>query len=334
MVRETGVSYYGVAYPERAIEDFRDLLEHSCNAVLFGISEFDYWFWHENTFKLIELAKLRGFTVYVDLWGWGKVFGGEPPSIFLQKHHKYRQVSAKGKVYAAACFNTEEFRNYVVERVEELAKESDADYFFWDEPHYAWLKEDWTCRCPTCLKLFKEEYGYEMPKELTKDVVEFRQKKIIEFLKLLSKTVKEADSSKKICVCLLPTTEPIIGIPDWETIAEISEVDMIATDPYWISKGLSREEGIKWFTEFGAKIVELGKKYDKETQLWVQGYRIPRSRVEEVVEGILKAGELGVDSIFVWCYKAGEGSILASEDSKYTWDRIGYAFRKVRIKER
>ncbi|HDI74724.1 MAG TPA: hypothetical protein ENF55_02070, partial [Thermoprotei archaeon] len=137
MVRETGVSYYGVAYPERAIEDFRDLLEHSCNAVLFGISEFDYWFWHENTFKLIELAKLRGFTVYVDLWGWGKVFGGEPPSIFLQKHHEYRQVSAKGKVYAAACFNTEEFRNYVVERVEELAKESDADYFFWDEPHYA-----------------------------------------------------------------------------------------------------------------------------------------------------------------------------------------------------
>jgi len=247
MVEETGVAYYGVMYPDRAVKDFEEMIEHGCNAVLLGCSEFDVWFWYRNIIRLIEEAKNLGLRVYLDLWGWGKVFGGEPPSIFLQEHTNLRQVSAKaGLILPSACFNTEEFRGFILKNVERLAKETDLDFFFWDEPHYAmfWRTEDggikllsegeWACRCERCKELFREEYGYEMPTERTKDVINVRQKKIVEFLNELTKAVKRADSKKGVCICLLPITNPLIGITDWEPIASPKQVDIISTDPYRI----------------------------------------------------------------------------------------------------
>ena len=49
-----------------------------------------------------------------------------------------------------------------------LARETEVDGFFWDEPHYAYPKayasitggpgDDWTCRCPECMKKFADYY--------------------------------------------------------------------------------------------------------------------------------------------------------------------------------
>ena len=350
-VEETGVAYYGVMYPDRAVKDFEEMNEYGCNAVLLGWSEFDAWFWHPNVIKLIEETKNLGLKVYVDPWAWGKIFGGEPTSVFLQNHANLRQISSKtGKSLPSACFNTEEFRQYIVKNIEKMAEETDLDYFFWDEPHYAsfWRIEtgtieileldDWACTCEICKKLFKDQYGYQMPTKMTDDVEQFRQGKIVEFLDEISGAVKKTDPKKGVCVCLLPMSHPLIGITSWEQVATIQNIDMLSTDPYWVAfsqYGLippGFEEGINWYKETLDNLLDLAKRNDKKTQAWVQAFNIPNGREEEIIKGIEIAKEKNVDSIFAWPYRAGEGSVLASDRASMLWKMIGEAYKRVRKK--
>ncbi|MHA1579197.1 MAG: hypothetical protein ACTSUQ_06180 [Candidatus Freyarchaeota archaeon] len=107
MVSELGVSYYGFHYPDRAEEDFREIIEYNCDAVLLAVSEYDYQVWYPNVVRIAGIAKDMGLTVYVNLWAFGKVFGGEPPSVFLQDHVDNRQVLSKEPPLplVGACFN-------------------------------------------------------------------------------------------------------------------------------------------------------------------------------------------------------------------------------------
>lgn len=57
-------------------------------------------------------------------------------SLFLQNNIHHRQVSAyTGEALNAACFNTNSFRDYFKGICVKLARETEVDGFFWDEPH-------------------------------------------------------------------------------------------------------------------------------------------------------------------------------------------------------
>jgi hypothetical protein len=327
MVKEIGVAYYGVLIPQRAREDFRTIRKLGCNSVLLAISEFDAWFWYKNVIKLIHDAKEIGLRVYLDLWGWGKVFGGEPPSIFLQNFSNFRQISSKNRKLPIACFNTVTFRNYILGYVKKLSKETEVDYIFLDEPHYAVnplvKRGEWTCLCETCRNLFRKEYGLEMPIKMDDKVMSFRQRKIVEFISDISKIVK--NFNKDVCVCLLPQFSLQIGILDWEQIASIEQVDMISTDPYWISF----KRNIKWFEKIMDHLIYLSKKFNKKTQIWFQAFRVPAGREKEILDGVRLANNRGIDSIFVWPYNAGKGSILASERPIMLWKMVGELFKEI-----
>ncbi len=84
---------------------FREIKAHNCTAVLLALSEFDIFFWAPNIPKIVDEAKRAGLKVYLDTWGIGKFFGGEPPSVFLQENVRNRQVTAlTDEPVAAACF--------------------------------------------------------------------------------------------------------------------------------------------------------------------------------------------------------------------------------------
>lgn len=332
MIAERGVSYYGVAYPDRAVEDFDEMLEHGCNAVLLAISEFDWWFWRRNVIDLVAAARDHGLKAYVDLWGWGKTLAGEPPSLFLMRDVEHRQRASSGSYYHAICFNHPEFRDFLTQNIEEMAAETEVDGFFWDEPHYAnWHNADWACRCPICTSLYEEEMGEPMPTELTPQVVAFREQKAIEFLKNLSQAVKRTGPSVDVIACLLPTESPLIGITDWEKVASIHAIDVFATDPYWFHADMDRERGLEFFRAVGGRSVELARRNGKKAQLWLQAFRVPRGREIEIGEAVKVAEELGAYSIFAWPYRGGEGSILASDDPKKVWEVIGEAYRGVSV---
>jgi len=324
VVKETGVSLYGLTYPEHAEDHFREMLDHNCNAVLLAIMEFDLEFWYPSLIEIVKRAKNIGLTVYLDLWGVGKFFGGEQTSVFLQNHTKNRQVTAlSNEPLIAACFNTPAFRKYFIGWCRKLAEDTDSNGFFWDEPHYAEKPPDWTCRCGICQDLFKEEYGYEMPKIFTKEVLEFREDKAIEVLREASIAVKEVNPKLKVTSCVLPTPDPWHGYGNWEKTARVPEFDVFSTSIMGYGQPLKNYEDV------AIKTVETAKKYGKESQRWVMSYYQSPDDLAFIRTLVHLYANKGVDSIFSWTYRAGKWTTLSAPEPDKVWTILGKAFGEV-----
>lgn len=338
-VKETGVSYYGVSYPEHAAKDFREMINHNCNAVILALSEFDIDFWFPNIVRIVDVAKEMGLKVYLDLWGIGKWFGGEPASNFLTNNVKNRQVSAlSNEILPAACFNTKAFRDYFCGICEKLAIEVDADGFFWDEPHYALPKsyasitggpgDDWSCRCPICQKKFEEEYGYKMPRIMTKEVIEFRENKALEILVDASERIKRIRPNSRIICCVHATMNTYYvkecrGYDNWDKVCKTNAFDVFSTTI--INYTLPR----KYFKSITKRTIDVAKKYGKISQRWLMGYYNEPENLDEIKEIIHLYDEMGVESLFSWTYRGGYGTALSSPHALDLWNIIGEAYGEV-----
>mgnify|MGYP001034895254 CR=1 FL=1 len=338
-VKETGVSYYGISYPEHAEKDFREMIEHNCNAVILALSEFDIDFWFPNIVKVAKVAKDLGLKVYLDTWGIGKWFGGEPPSIFLTNNSGNRQVSAfTNEPLSAACFNTKAFRDYFYDICEKLALEVDAHGFFWDEPHYALPKsyasitggpgDDWSCRCTVCQKKFEQLYGYEMPRILTKEVVAFRESSALEILETASRIIKQIRPDSKIVCCVHATINNYYvkenrGYDNWDKVGKVDVFDVFSTTI--ISYKLPRS----YFNSITERTLDIAKKYGKGSQRWLMNYFQEPDKIEEIKEIVHLYSEMGVESLFAWTYRGGHGTVLAPPHALEMWDMLGEAYGEV-----
>ncbi len=333
MVKELGVAYYGNVFPDRAREDIEEMADHGCNSILLALSEYDWIVWKKNVLEICKIAKEYNFTVHINLWSWGGVFGGEAPSFFLHNNDDFRQViSTTGKKVPAACFNTIEFKKYLFDAIEQIAKNEFVDGFFWDEPHYYYTPQKanyFTCRCDTCQSLFKENYGKEMPETITEEILNFKEDTIKKFLKEISIKVKDIDSSKKITLCLVPP--PLeTGITDWDKCCAYlkNEIDVFSTDPYW----LLFRKSLDYVEEYSKKTVDLAKKYNLESQLWCLAFLVPRKKEPELKEAIAIFDKYDVDSIFSWCYRGAEGMTLACRNPKEVWRVLGESYNELKAK--
>ena len=342
-VKETGVSYYGISYPEHAKKDFKEMVKHNCNAVLLALSEFDIDFWFPNIIEIAKVAKGLGLKVYLDTWGIGKWFGGEPPSIFLTNNPGNRQVSAvTNEQLPAVCFNTKAFQEYFYGLCEKLAFAVDADGFFWDEPHYALPKsyasitggagDDWSCRCPVCRGKFERLYGYEMPRILTKEVIAFRENAALEILETASRKIKEIRSKSKITCCVHATINSYYvkenrGYDDWNKVGKVDAFDVFSTTI--ISYKLPRS----FFKTITQQTVEIAKKYNKGSQRWLMNYYQQPEKIKEIKEIAHLYADMGVESLFAWTYRGGHGTVLAAPRALEMWDMLGNAYGEVLSKK-
>jgi hypothetical protein len=337
-VTETGVSYYGVHYPEHARTDFDEIRAHNCTAVLLALSEFDIAFWYPNIPRIVDEARKQGLKVYLDTWGIGKFFGGEPPSLFLQENIHNRQVTAMtDEPVAAACFNTAAFQEYFFDIVTKLARSCDAHGFFWDEPHYAMpiypvgyqSTADWTCRCRVCQRLFENHYGYSLPKVLTDQVRIFRRRQATAILQEASTIVKSIRKEWSITQCSLPAENNYYlsyerGYDLWEQVAAVPEYDIFST-----SIVTSYDVPIAVHERLAAKTVELARKYGKVPQRWVMTYLESPADLSMICQVVHSYAAAGVESIFSWTYRAGQGTILSAPKPLIVWDLLGKAYGEV-----
>ncbi|KAA9038678.1 hypothetical protein FW778_14115 [Ginsengibacter hankyongi] len=342
-VKETGVSYYGISYPEHAEQDFKEMIEHNCNAVILALSEFDIDFWFPNIVKVAKVAKHLGLKVYLDTWGIGKWFGGEPPSIFLTNNAGNRQVSAfTNTPLSAACFNTRAFRDYFYDICEKLALEVDADGFFWDEPHYALPKsyasitggpgDDWSCRCPVCQKKFEQLYGYVMPSMLTKEVIAFRENSALEILETASRRIKQIRPDSKIVCCVHATINNYYvkenrGYDNWDKVGKVDVFDVFSTTI--ISYKLPRS----YFKSITQQTLDIAKKYGRGSQRWLMNYFQEPDNIEEIKEIVHLYADMGVESLFAWTYRGGHGTVLGPPHALQMWDMLGEAYGEVLEKD-
>lgn len=338
-IKQTSISYYGLNYVEHAEQDFKEMKEHGCTTVILAVTEFDFNFWHPNIPKIVDAAHKVGLRAIIDPWGIGKYFGGEQVSLFLQNNVDNRQVSAMtGEKLLGACFNTPSFRDYFQNFCLSLARETDADGFFWDEPHYALPKsyasitggagEDWACRCPVCMRLFENYYGYEMPRLMTDDVKQFRWREAMVILEETSRKIKDIKPQMEITCCVHATINSYYvcehrGYDNWDMVAACPWFDVFSTTI------INWELPHTFFETITRRTVEVAQKYGKQSERWLMGYyKQPAdfSQIERVVD--LYVAE-GVDRLAAWTYRGGYGTVLAAPDALKLWDRIGENYKRV-----
>jgi len=338
-IKHTAISYYGLSYVEHARADFQEMLDHGCDTVILAITEFDMDFWFPNIVKIVDAAHEMGLRVLADLWGVGKYFGGEQVSLFLQNNIHHRQVSAyTGEPLNAACFLTNAFRDYFTGLCLKLARNTNVDGFFWDEPHFAMPKsyasitggagDDWACRCPECMKKFQDYYGYEMPRMMNDDVKQFRWREALKTLADASKAIKEVNSALEITCCVHATQNTYYvteqrGYDNWDMVAACPYFDVFSTTI------LNWSLPASFFREITERTVAVAKKYGKESERWLMGYYKQPEDFSQIDQVVSLYEDLGVDRLGTWTYRGGYGTVLAAPDALGLWDRIGENYKRV-----
>ena len=330
---ETGVSYFGSRDPEQVKRDMEDIARHHCTFVVHTFSEADYHFYSKAMREVVRISKDAGLQVYIDPWGVGGIFGGEAFSRFVMEHPEETQRLADGTALPAACLNRPAFWEFMDGWID-AAVETGADVIFWDEPHFyipraVWRGEqgvrEWACRCDRCRELFRLQNGEEMMDVMTDEVISFRDRSIVDFFAAAS--ARGAAAGLKNAVVMLPQESHLTGVSSWDLIASIGTVDIFGSDPYWYAFRKPMNEFVAATTE---KVISVSAEYGKIPQMWVQAYRVPSGREQEIAEAISIIAEKGVESIAAWSFKGGAPMNLASDNPELVWEVLGAAYGRLR----
>ena len=323
-----GVSYFGNRILKHVEEDMKELKEIGFDVIVHTFSENDHKFYFRTMKDIVKLTKDLGMEVWIDPWGVGGVFGGEAFSNFLIENPSEWQITNRGRAVGSACFNSPKFREYM-KRWLEAAVETGADAVFWDEPHFHILKDfpkEWTCRCERCREKYKETYGHDMPEEFTEEVSNFRNETIKDFFEEVLSYSKKL--GMKNVICFLPFESELFGLKDYESIAKIENVDNIGSDPYWMAFKLKMNPFLKETTQ---KILKLSSKYGKENHIWLQAFKVPRGREEDIVKGAKILKKENVDTVLFWgVFACKHISSIAPDDPEKTWEVVKQIVREVR----
>jgi hypothetical protein len=332
---QLGSSYFGNRIMRHVEADMKSLVDMGCNLVVHTMSENDFRFYYKTMQEIVALSQSLGLETYIDPWGLGKIFGGEAFSEYISYNPHTRQVLSDGTTGPLACLNHPEFQAFMGEWVDG-ALDTGADMIFWDEPHFyiaSWaLRSDdaWGCRCKYCKKLFEEHYSKPMPEEFTDEVGEFRDDCMMNFLGKYTEKVRAA--GKKNSVCFFPSEDPKSGKINWDKIRQVPAVDEFGTDPYWV-----HGSEIKPVDQFVRTCTEQAKRVcddmDIRCQIWIQGFRIPSGREEEVRTAIHTALDAGARNLAVWGFDACKHiSSIAPDDPDKVWAIIREEFQAAREK--
>jgi N-acetylmuramic acid 6-phosphate etherase len=323
LARRAGCSYFGVRIPRHARRDMADLAARGYTGVLHTFSENDFAYYRDTMAEIVAISHAAGLSVLASPWGLGRTFGGEAESRWVAFHPEECQVLDDGRRVAAACLNSPAYRDFCKEWADWVL-ECGVDSVFWDEP--AWVvpahvgvddAERWTCRCDRCA----ERFGGPVPGELTPEVRRFREESVVDFLREVTDHVAARGGSNTIC--LLPATEGTQGLADWDEVAALPALAMLATDPYW--KHWDEAAG-PFVRRFARLLRETADRHGIGAQLWVPSFGLDRSDIPELEAAVAAAREEGVDDLWTWGYEACRHmTSLATPDAPLVWDSVSAA---------
>jgi hypothetical protein len=306
-------SYFGNRILRHVRADVRRLRQQSFDIVVHTFSENDLRFYQKTVRDIVEVTREAGMRVWIDPWGVGGIFGGEAFSDAALHHRDWLQVAANGDKVPACCPSNPGFQSFMREWTD-AALETGADAVFWDEPHfYSDEKEGLGCYCKHC-----------------RDIAESGKSAIGSFLVEICVRVKNRD--RKNVVCVLPATLERKEALDWIEISTLGNVMNLGSTPFW---GMQRTDPEKHVALIGRELLAVASRAGVETHLWIQGFRIPAGREDEIRRSTIAAGELGINVIAIWGFDACESmSSLACERPQIAWAAFLKAIRQLRDRER
>ncbi len=320
---EIGVSYFGNRILKHVKSDMEDLKQKGFTFVLHTYSEFDLQFHIETMKEIFEITHDAGLDVWVNPWGVGNIFGGEPFSNFASKNiFNSCQVLDDNTPTPIACPNSPEFNIFMNSWIETVI-ESGVDTVLWDEPHFheqgflSSVPNRWGCRCKYCQSKYAEEFKNQMPNLETEKVKLFKKNSLVEFIERLSSRVKKRGIKNTLYLTANISSEQIEK--EWESFFNINSINTFATGPYWHWA----EKPVVQVAEYAKIIFDMAAKVDKNSQIWIQGFKIKSGNESELSKAISYATSSGVENIAIWGYKGcSQESWLACDDPELAWEKI------------
>ncbi len=270
--------------------------------------------------EIVDLSKKYGLEVYLDPWGVARIFGGEAYSKFLLLNDDARMVTRDGRLGYGACMNNPKTLDFLKKWID-AAKYAGADYVFWDEPHYSPLTNRDGCFCKICREKFRKQFKKDIEHADEFELKTFKGLTKLEFLKILTKY--SAEKGLKNVLCLLPHDEDI----DWENYASLEHLHVFATDPYWV---LHPENFLDWMQSKVKLVSQLSKKYHKESEIWIQNFRVKKGEEDLILEVARVCKEYQIDRVSAWSFKGTfYMSYIRSEDPQKVWRTLLQAYSEM-----
>lgn len=324
---ETGVAYFEGRAPRHTGRDLDDMVESGCSYVVHCYSEFDVRWAKDSMRRLVTDTKARGLGVWLDPWGVGEVFGGEPFSRFGAIHPEARQIDSTGVASSHACLNQPAFRAWVHAWID-AAAEAGGETIFWDEPTWDIRGDVWSCRCERCQALFRERTGAAMPLEYVPEVRAFLEASMADLLSDAGRYARSKGLQNALCI--MPPEAGNPGFTDWDTAASIDALDNFGTDPYWFSFGGDPAEYVARNTR---RTIEVAQRHGLDHHVWIQGFEVPAGREPEVGLAIDAAAGAGACNIAVWSFDGCAAlSSCECERPDEVWRVVAEGFRRVRAR--
>ena len=331
----TGVAYHGNRMPSHVRQDMREIAKADMDIVVHMFSHTD-WDRHKNVMKdIFAITEDAGMEVWVDNWG----LSGPPgdKSHFLAYYpdsHMYFSNGEMSPVYA--CLNSPDLRRFVKNWIDTVV-ELGAKTIFWDEPNIPKKKvspesneRPYACCCPRCKKMFEEKYGRPMPALADEDVEAFRTDTIVDYFKEI--TEYSASLGIRNVICVMLKQDIGINLDTLDRICSLPTIDNIGSDPYWLSK--KDVDPYEFVYNGTKKNLDVCAQFKKDHNIWIQTYRTPRGREEEIMLATEAAYDAGARTILAWGYMGSESNDYGAKNPARTWDMTVEAMRRIRSMER
>lgn len=339
MVRDRNVAYIGCVYPHHARADLEEIMDAGCTSINLTVNEVDWFYYRKARRYIREVAGELGLKVYINMHGFGTFATTLPCGVYQMKHPESVQVFNDGTrpEHGETCCPTDkEYRKWLYDVVSDIIEYLKPDGMFWDEPRFVGSKDfpnQWACYCPRCRDLFEKRYGRPMPRQLDKEVIEFRQGILLEFLEELLGHAKKLGGGENV-LCLMswdrdvsntPSSPGWYGVIDWEPFARLRDLDVFSTDPYWI-----HSKDFTYFEKNAEDAIRLAHTYGKLCQIWVQAVWVPPNREGDIMRSIRRAAEMGADMLAVWAYRGEPGAHVldGGADHDKVWEVVKASYRE------
>ena len=215
---QTGVAYFETRAPKHVAADLDDMAASGATYVVHCFSEFDQRWQPDSVARVVRMTEERGLDSWIDPWGVGEVFGGEPFSRFGAFHPEAVQIRSDGRPTTIACLNQPAFRTWLHEWIDR-ASDIGGKTIFWDEPTVFFTDGVWGCRCDVCRSLWRDRNGGEMPTAYGPEVEAFIEQTMHDLLGDASLYARSKGMRNAVCIMPPEATNP--GFRDWDRAASI-----------------------------------------------------------------------------------------------------------------